>query len=123
MHHKPLVYLREIDFTDLSYYKSKKYGISRAIYQYVGFTDEGLTKRTTRMTLEVEQLNPNGGYVKGNIVWACSWCNNAKTDTFTEDEFKNIACGINIAWNDRLQQIGSTSKVIFPWQNQVKCCK
>ena len=44
MHHKPLVYLREIDFTDLSYYKSKKYGISRAIYQYVGFTDEGLTK-------------------------------------------------------------------------------
>ncbi|QKF77345.1 hypothetical protein [Arcobacter defluvii] len=84
---------------------------------------KGLTKRTTRMTLEVEQLNPNGGYVKGNIVWACSWCNNAKTDTFTEDEFKNIACGINIAWNDRLQQIGSNSKVIFPWQNQVKCCK
>ncbi len=87
------------------------------------YHSEGLTKRTTRMTLEVEQLNPNGGYVKGNIVWACSWCNNAKTDTFTEDEFKNIACGINIAWNDRLQQIGSTSKVIFPWQNQVKCCK
>ena len=84
---------------------------------------KGLTKRQTRMTLEVEQLNPNGGYVKGNIVWACSWCNNAKTDTFTEAEFKNIACGINIAWNDRLQQIGSTSKVIFPWQNQVKCCK
>lgn len=48
MHHKPLVYLREIDFTDLSYYKSKKYGISRAIYQYVGFTDEGLTKRTAK---------------------------------------------------------------------------
>ena len=87
------------------------------------YHSKGLTKRTTRMTLEVEQLNPNGGYVKGNIVWACSWCNNAKTDTFTEDEFKNIACGINIAWNDRLQQIGSTSKVIFPWQNQVKCCK
>ena len=83
----------------------------------------GLTKRQTRMTLEVDQKNPNGGYVKNNIVWACSWCNNAKTDTFTEDEFKNIACGINIAWNDRLQQIGSTSKVIFPWQNQVKCCK
>ena len=87
------------------------------------YHSKGLTKRTTRMTLEVEQLNPNGGYVKGNIVWACSWCNNAKTDTFTEAEFKNIACGINIAWNDRLQQIGSTSKVIFPWQNQVKCCK
>ena len=48
MHHKPLVYLREIDFTDLSYYKSKKYGISRAIYQYVGFTDEGLTNLNHR---------------------------------------------------------------------------
>ncbi|MDN5069877.1 hypothetical protein O8C76_02395 [Aliarcobacter butzleri] len=84
---------------------------------------DGLTKRITRMTLEVEQLNPNGGYVKGNIEWACSWCNNAKTDTFTEAEFKNIACGINIAWNERLKQIGSNSKVIFPWQNQVKCSK
>ena len=87
------------------------------------FHIDGLTKRQTRMTLEVDQLNPNGGYVKGNIVWACSWCNNAKTDTFTEAEFKNIACGINIAWNDRLLQIGSNSKVIFPWQGKVKCCK
>ena len=87
------------------------------------YHDKGLTKRTTRMTLEVDQKNPNGGYEKGNIVWACSWCNNAKTDTFTEVEFKYIACGINIAWNDRLYQISSNSKVVFPWQGQVKCCK
>lgn len=84
---------------------------------------KGLTKRINRVTLEVDQLNPNGGYVQGNIVWACSWCNNAKTDTFTEIEFKNIACGINQAWNNRLQQIKSTTIISFPWQGQVKCCK
>ena len=82
-----------------------------------------MTKRINRVTLEVDQLNPNGGYVQGNIVWACSWCNNAKTDTFTEIEFKNIACGINQAWNNRLQQIKSTTIISFPWQGQVKCCK
>jgi hypothetical protein len=76
------------------------------------------------MTLEVDQKNPNGGYVEGNIVWACSWCNNAKTDTFTKDEFKYIACGINITWNKRLQQIESTLQPIdFPWKDEVKCCK
>ncbi|WP_071121180.1 hypothetical protein [Romboutsia timonensis] len=48
MENKSLVYLREIDFTDLSYYKSKKYGISRAIYQYIGSTDETIGTRTSK---------------------------------------------------------------------------
>ena len=87
------------------------------------FHSDGLTKRQTRMTLEVDQLNPNGGYKVGNIVWACSWCNNAKTDTFTEAEFKNIACGINIAWNKRLQEIELPKSIKFPWKEEVKSCK
>ena len=61
--------------------------------------------------------------MKKIVVWLVIGVIMQKTDEFTEDEFKNIACGINISWNERLQQIGSTSKVIFPWQNQVKCCK
>lgn len=73
----------------------------------------GLTKRTKRMTLEVDQLAPNDGYVEENIVWACSWCNNAKTDTFTKDEFKYIAKGINRAWNARLVEIGSNVRIEF----------
>lgn len=64
----------------------------------------GLTKRP-RKTLEVDQKDPHGGYKKGNIVLACSWCNNAKTDTFTCDEFKSyIAPGIRNLWNSRLKK-------------------
>ncbi len=81
------------------------------------------TKRPRGYTLEIDQIESAKGYSDSNCVASCYWCNNAKTDEFSEDEFKNIACGINISWNKRLQRIGSNSKVIFPWQNQVKCCK
>ncbi len=74
----------------------------------------GLTKRDHRKTLEVDQKDPHGGYVEGNIVLACSWCNNAKTDTFTCDEFKEIAKGINIAWNTRLGGNGFDDIIKFP---------
>jgi ABC-type phosphate transport system ATPase subunit len=37
-----------------------------------------------------------------------------KTDEFNESEFKNIAYGINIVWNERLKQMGLTSKIAFP---------
>lgn len=48
---KPLIYLRRFDFTDLSYYKSHKYGIYRAIYQYVGYSDDyNLGNRTAKWT-------------------------------------------------------------------------
>lgn len=48
MKNKPVVYLREFDFTNLSYYKSKKYGISRAVYKYIGSTDETISTRTSK---------------------------------------------------------------------------
>ena len=80
------------------------------------------TKRPRGYTFEIDQIEPVKGYSDLNCEASCYWCNNAKTDEFSKDEFKNIACGINIAWNDRLQQIGSNSKVIFPWQDEVKCC-
>ena len=39
-----------------------------------------------------------------NLVLACYWCNNAKTDTFTYAEFKEIGKIINRAWEARLEQ-------------------
>lgn len=48
MKNKPVVYLREFDFTNLSYYKSKKYGIRRAVYKYIGSTDETISTRTSK---------------------------------------------------------------------------
>lgn len=81
----------------------------------------GLTKRDHRKILEVDQKNPHGGYVEGNIVLACSWCNNAKTDTFTCDEFKEIAKGINTVWNQRLGGKGFDDIIKFP--KSKPCCQ
>lgn len=117
---------------DLSFCKFVKMLIEDNCY-YCGISVEQIneissgcklyTKRPRGYTLEIDQIQPAKGYSDLNCVASCYWCNNAKTDEFSKNEFKNIACGINQAWNDRLQQIGSSSKVIFPWKSQVKNCK
>lgn len=57
---------------------------------------------TRGYSLEVDRLNPNIEYRKNNCKMVCYWCNNAKTDEFTCDEFKEIAKGIRKAWEHRL---------------------
>lgn len=41
-------------------------------------------------SLEIDRKNDKKGYCAGNCCLACYWCNNAKTDTFNEKEFKPI---------------------------------
>jgi len=53
-------------------------------------------------TMEVDQLVPYKGYVSGNIVTCCYWCNNAKSDEFTFGEFKEIGKEIRKIWEARL---------------------
>ncbi|RLA84870.1 MAG: hypothetical protein DRG78_00095 [Epsilonproteobacteria bacterium] len=53
-------------------------------------------------TMEIDKINAFDDYTKNNIILACYWCNNAKTDEFSLCEFKNIAKAINIVWNKRL---------------------
>jgi 5-methylcytosine-specific restriction endonuclease McrA len=82
---------------------------------YCGLTKEDInklvdtkliyTKRiTTRgKSLEVERILPNEPYSNTeNLVWCCYWCNNAKTDEFSEDEFKTIGIAIKSIWKNRL---------------------
>lgn len=49
-----------------------------------------------------------------NLDFACTWCNNAKTNTFTCQEFKEIAKGINTVWNLRLGGKGFNDVIKFP---------
>lgn len=65
-------------------------------------SEEPLTKRKRGRKLEIERLKPNDEYTLDNIVSCCYWCNNAKTDTFTEDEFKKVGKVIGQIWKDRL---------------------
>lgn len=55
--------------------------------------------------LEVDQKESENGYTKENIVLCCYWCNNAKTDEFSEKEFKVIAEKIREVWKKRLDKI------------------
>ncbi len=65
------------------------------------YTD--LTKRNRGRKLEIERLEPNQPYgVISNLVFSCYWCNNAKTDTFTKEEFIEIGKVIENIWKNRL---------------------
>jgi hypothetical protein len=60
-------------------------------------------KDTRGWTLEIDRIRPNYEYTKDNCVWCCYWCNNAKTDEFSYNEFKKIGKVIESIWNDRLK--------------------
>ena len=51
--------------------------------------------------MEVDKINPNGDYTEKNIVLSCYWCNNAKTDEFSYDEFVEIGQAIRKVWDKR----------------------
>jgi hypothetical protein len=53
-------------------------------------------------TMEVDRRIPNEEYKDGNIVLCCYWCNNAKTDEFTFEEFMEIGESIKLVWQNRL---------------------
>ena len=61
------------------------------------------TKRlTTRgRTMEVDRRDPRGHYEVSNLVMSCYWCNNAKTDEFTYEEFRAMSCNTPNIWKNR----------------------
>jgi|GEM_PF-368280 len=68
------------------------------------------TKRlsTRGLSMEIDRIEPNKGYVEGNIVLCCYWCNNAKTDEFNKNEFGNLGREISKIWNNRFKDIQSS---------------
>lgn len=66
------------------------------------------TKRlsTRGRTLEFDRKNPNLAYSNlDNVVLCCYWCNNAKTDTFSHEEFLMVGTKIAEIWKQRLKLI------------------
>lgn len=56
-------------------------------------------------SLEIDRKHPKLPYTDlQNLVLACYWCNNAKTDTFTASEFLIIGQTIKIIWESRLNR-------------------
>jgi hypothetical protein len=62
-----------------------------------------LFKKSERgWSLEIDRKNSNFEYSPDNCVMACYWCNNAKTDEFTFEEFKIIGKSMEEVWRARL---------------------
>jgi len=61
------------------------------------------SKNERGRSLEIDRRNSNYEYTPDNCVMACYWCNNAKTDEFTMDEFKEIGDIIGNIWKKRLE--------------------
>ncbi|MCK4677014.1 MAG: hypothetical protein KAT48_02680 [Bacteroidales bacterium] len=59
-------------------------------------------KPTRGFTFEIDRKWPNEEYTRENSVMCCYWCNNAKTDEFTEKEFFKIGDVLKEIWNERL---------------------
>ena len=100
------------DGMDITFEKFKKWYMSRdQKCCYCGITEEKikqlmgsgrLTKRNRGKTLELERKNPDKGYDDlNNLALACYWCNNAKTDTFTAEEFKLVGKAFGKIWKSR----------------------
>lgn len=61
--------------------------------------------RTRGRKLEFERRLSEENYQNlDNLSLCCYWCNNAKTDTFSEDEFLLIGKEIKKIWQKRLSQ-------------------
>ena len=55
-------------------------------------------------SLEIDRMQSDLPYtVIENLVLACYWCNNAKTDEFFDDEFNSIGLAIGTMLKDRLK--------------------
>ena len=97
------------NFWDFYYW----YLTTKKCCNYCGITEEELkelhtigisNKRTTRgKVLEIDRKIADEKYENlTNLTYSCYWCNNAKTDTFTEEEFKVIGKAISTVWKKRL---------------------
>jgi len=63
------------------------------------------TKQYRGYSMEIDRINSNKEYRLENVILACYWCNNAKTDEFTSKEFSShIGPGIGDVWEERISE-------------------
>lgn len=58
--------------------------------------------RNRGTSFEVDCRKPELGYSPGNLCLCCYWCNNAKTDEFSDTEFEPVAHALGQIWKQRL---------------------
>jgi 5-methylcytosine-specific restriction endonuclease McrA len=108
--------LNRKEFKESFYYKDSDKAKRKCFY--CGITEKEIEKladnnqiRTKRYysrgkTMEIDRLKPNKAYTINNIVLSCYWCNNAKSDEYSVNEFVTIGRGIRKIWKERLKELG-----------------
>ena len=82
-------------------------GISESVLSQLHEQPRHINKRWPQrgQSLELDRKQSDLPYTRiDNLALACYWCNNAKTDTFTYEEFRLIGRAINSIWILRLNQ-------------------
>lgn len=108
-------YMKQIFPTVFPYEDFKDFIKSKKDCEYCHITEDKIKilidnhqlnkKKDTRgWSLEIDRKKPNFEYTKENCVWCCYWCNNAKTDEFSYDEFWKIGEVIQSIWDERLSR-------------------
>ena len=94
----------------IAWYKGKEKvccycGITEAESQKFNKKITSKRSATRGKSLEIERLKPHGKYQENNCELACYWCNNAKSDVFSVDEFKPISEAIGAAIKLRVKAL------------------
>ncbi|MDP2188799.1 MAG: hypothetical protein Q8J69_08970 [Sphingobacteriaceae bacterium] len=75
--------------------------ITEAVIAQLGEQGKLFKKSERGWSLEIDRKNSNFEYAPENCVMACYWCNNAKTDEFTFEEFAKVGAAIKAIWESR----------------------
>jgi len=99
----------KIKQTEKDILRNKLYERDRRECYYCGIKEEDFIRiwgkfyggKTRGRKLEVDRKDNGKGYSLENCVLSCSICNNAKSDKFTEEEFKRVGKSIKQIWLSR----------------------
>jgi 5-methylcytosine-specific restriction endonuclease McrA len=62
--------------------------------------------KTRGRKLEIERKDNQKDYTEENCVLACAICNNAKSDKFTDEEFRRLGGVIRVIWQKKILKEG-----------------
>lgn len=95
-------------FSDLFNYPAEQKcfycGITEQMVKSLISCNEIFTKRERGHKLEIDRKEANKEYTQENSVLCCYWCNNAKTDEFSFQEFIPVGKYFRLLWNMRLHR-------------------
>jgi hypothetical protein len=89
--------------TKICYYCSLPENVLEELHYQTGHINKRFPQRGKSLEIDRKQADLPYSNIQ-NLVLACYWCNNAKTDTFTELEFQQLGQVIKRIWEKRLNR-------------------